>query len=274
MDIKMNFFKREKIEFFLFGCSLFLYLFFSILSSSFYYRYFGGFYFNCLIVLCILLLLIKEIIHWFFSLNDVFFLSISIFVFFIVFRQVGLGVAGFIPFVFSARTIKITRVLKIIMYTCTLTLIFIVASSKLGVIENYVFYDGRLRHYLGFRYSLYPSAIFFNITAMYVFLKKRKISLYGILMLLGLNFYFYFQTKSILSFVSAVCLLFFSFIGKFINFEKLRKFKVMFFLSFSYVYLFCISVFLCYEYSPTLSWMYKLDSVLEGRMSYQHFTAF
>ena len=71
-------------------------------------------------------------------------------------------------FSFGARKINFKRICRVTALITSILLIFVILSSFLGVIPNYLlFFNDRSRHYLGFRYALNAPAFWFNNIIMY-----------------------------------------------------------------------------------------------------------
>lgn len=101
-------------------------------------------------------------------------------------------------FLYCARTAPFRRVALAAILLSAVLLIVVVFSSSTGVIIDYVSAGGgRIRHYLGFRYALFPSTILFNITALTVWLFQKRTSwtLLGVLTVLNLLMYSLTQSR-------------------------------------------------------------------------------
>ncbi|WP_201782338.1 hypothetical protein [Liquorilactobacillus aquaticus] len=167
-------------------------------------------------------------------------------------------------FIFSGRNVNLERVLKAAIVTSLASLVVIILSAKLGIITDHVGVSQfRIRHYLGFTYILFPSAIFFNITAMIIYIYKDKLKLTLLMLLLLGNYYFYVMTRSNLSFYLAVVLIILSFFARKNNFKS----HFAFLSCFSYIIFFVISYLIIRNYSPSNLWMYHLNLILENRIA-------
>lgn len=86
------------------------------------------------------------------------------------------------PFLFtvSAKNIDFTKIIKTIFYTTLLIIIISIIASKLGYIENRIFYrnDGTIRQSLGVIYPTDFAAHIFYILLSYFYIKKGKIKIY------------------------------------------------------------------------------------------------
>lgn len=190
--------------------SLILFLLISLLNTTFYARYISGAIYNVAILTSVFLLIVKELINNKFNFQK----AISLLGVLFVYALVG-SVTGFLStlaisiiFIFSLRDISFKYVARTSFYISLFTLIFVVLSSQIGLISNYVeFSEGRIRHYLGFRYSLFPSTVMLNIIASSFFLAQDKVSYKRLFFLLLLTIWIFFQTDSRLTFISSLLLL-------------------------------------------------------------------
>ena len=73
-------------------------------------------------------------------------------------------------------------------------LAFVVFSSYAGIITNYVAKSGRRREYLGFLYALNASTLMSNITLLWIWLKKEKLTLSSAAVLAVINFFLFPMT--------------------------------------------------------------------------------
>ena len=190
--------------------SLILFLLISLLNTTFYARYISGTIYNVAILTSVILLTIKELINN--KLN--FQKAISLLGVIIVYALVS-SVTGFLStlaisviFIFSLRDISFKYIAKTSFYISLFTLIFVILSSQIGLISDYVeFSSGRIRHYLGFRYSLFPSTVMLNIVASSLFLTQDKVSYKRLFFLLLSTIWIFYQTDSRLTFISSLFLL-------------------------------------------------------------------
>ena len=190
--------------------SLILFLLISLLNTTFYARYISGAIYNAAILISVMLLIVKELINNKFNFQK----AISLLGVIIVYALVS-SVTGFLStlaisviFIFSLRDISFKYVAKTSFYISLFTLIVVILSSQIGLISDYVeFSSGRIRHYLGFRYSLFPSTVMLNIVASSLFLTQDKVSYKRLFFLLLLTIWIFYQTDSRLTFISSLLLL-------------------------------------------------------------------
>ena len=147
----------------------------------------------------------------------------------------------------------------------------VVVCSQFGLIENITaFKRGRVREYLGFRYALYLPGLMLNMTALWVWLKKDKVTIWGCLLWAAANWLVYYQTDSRISFAIAEALLAAALFMRFCP-KVTGKLKPLWWLAVG-AFLICAvaSLILTVEYDSSLPWMRKLNSMLESRLRLGH----
>lgn len=192
--------KKNFIISILFCFSYGLYLSYNLLATSFYLKYIQD-YRMLLIISVSGLLVFKEILNLKYNFRDlILFLMLSVIsVYF--YKYIGLTYS-LLPFlIYSARNVNIKTILKISYGISFLMLIFIVMSSYLGWITYYVADGGgRVRDYLGFRYSLFAPSIFCNIIFLKIYLEKDNIKWITLVFFIIINYIIYAYTDSRLTF--------------------------------------------------------------------------
>lgn len=256
--------------------SLILFLLISLLNTTFYARYISGAIYNVAILTSVILLIIKELINN--KLN--FQKAISLIGVIIVYALVG-SVTGFLStlaisiiFIFSLRDISFKYVARTSFYISLFTLIFVVLNSQIGLISNYVeLSEGRIRHYLGFRYSLFPSTVMLNIIASSFFLAQDKVSYKRLFFLFLSTTWIFFQTDSRLTFISSLLLLGINLVVKW--YPSILKSSGLLLKTFKLTYIVnaCLSYLIAKMYlsfsSPFLNELSKnINQFLGGRIYY------
>ena len=110
----------------------------------------------------------KEILDSDWSIRLVLWIGLLLFLAYIIHKDGAFTTAVVLLFFYSARNISFDRIAKVsVILTCAL-LAIIVASAKMGIIENYVMdkMTIRPREFLGFKYALFPSAFLSNIVLL------------------------------------------------------------------------------------------------------------
>ena len=190
--------------------ALAIFLLFSLLNVSLYAQFISPMLYNVAIFLIILLMLLKEFISGSNSFEALLGLLGGATLYFIIgsvtsytsFMVLGLSL------IYSLRDIPFSKVVKVAFIISIAMLFLVILSSKLGLIPDYIEFSAtRVRHYLGFRYSLFPSTIMLNIIAISFFLKQETVSYQRLLILFLVSMYLYLETDSRLAFISSCLLL-------------------------------------------------------------------
>jgi hypothetical protein len=148
--------------------------------------------------------------------------------------------------------------------------IVIVLSSLAGIIPNYTtFSGGRTRKYIGFLYSLTPTAIICNLTMLVIVINKERIKWKELLVLFIINCFVYSQTKSRLGFLVALLIIVVASVKKIKPKQQMAIWKRR---------LFATTPVICSILSLTVAAMYNgnngyfrmLNILLDGRLSMAH----
>ncbi|MGT2771442.1 hypothetical protein [Streptococcus marimammalium] len=249
--------------------SFIVFLVSSLLSTSFYYQYFIDFH-KYIIVSSVSLLFIKEFSSKY-DFRKLFSILIIIVILSItILKSSGINQLLFpisFIYIYYLKDLSFEKISKITFIISLTTLIFIILSSKLGIITDYIVSDTiRTRHFLGFRYALFPSTIMTNITLLFVYFKKNAIKYYQLVLLFFINYWIFNQTNSRLTFYTSILILIFSlFLKIFPNFSgKIGKLSV--FLIPSFIISFFTSFLLSYNYNAIVEWQFNLNSFLGQRL--------
>ena len=172
----------------------------------------------------------------------------------------------------SSRHAKFDKIAKITVIIEVFVLSLTIVLAKIGIIENYINYEYRVREYLGFLYALFPSMILFNITCLVIYLNREKNIkkiIYKVILLLVANVFVYKLTGSRLSFACSIFLLICFCLFKTIPnlLEKISNWKIYKVLS-SYSFIICciLSILIMLVYNPEVTWMNKLSEILGNRI--------
>ena len=172
----------------------------------------------------------------------------------------------------SSRHAKFDKIAKITVIIEVFVLSLTIVLAKIGIIENYINYEYRVREYLGFLYALFPSMILFNITCLVIYLNREKNIkkiIYKVILLLVANVFVYKLTNSRLSFACSIFLLICFCLFKTIPnlLEKISNWKIYKVLS-SYSFIICciLSILIMLVYNPEVTWMNKLSEILGNRI--------
>lgn len=245
---------------------------YSLLSTSFYYRYIDELPFTLTQLFCVALLGVYEYVNggvqrsqWlgmgicaFLSLNSVLIATSN------VQRLVG----WIFLFSFCARRIPFPKIANFTLRLSFVVVAVILFSGYLGIIDDVVVHkSGRVREYLGFRYALYPPGILLNMTALYVYIRKDKLTVPAAIFWGALNWYIYYMTDSRISFLLAELLLVAGLLMRWLPkwVEKAQALWAV--LASSFAVSAVVSVLFTVIYDSRVPWMRRLNSSLEGRLN-------
>ncbi len=257
---------------FLFFLSYGLFLIFGILSTSFFYKYFIGNPYKIIIIISIIILLLKEIFLEKYNIKSLLVALLFVLLILITWNS-GIGIAQksipcMLIFIYSSRKISFMKIAKFTVLITIFLLFLIIFSSKLGIIMNYISISksGRIREYLGFRYTLFGPAFLFNITSLIIYIYKEKIKWVVIITLFIMNYFLFLKTNSRLSFYLSICLIIISVVLKVKPniFEK-RKF-FCYCMIFSFFIGFFIAMHFTINFNPSNKFYNEVNSILENRL--------
>lgn len=256
-----------------FFLSYIVYLFFLILRSSFYYQYFNGIL-NKLIFLGIAGVLALSV----FMKDNVSKKSAFLAIFSLVFSGVFLlrlsGRYELIPFfllLYCGRNIKFERIARVTAIVSLITLMFVILSSYVGIVPNYVsraFVGGsiRVRHYIGFRYALYPAGILFNIISMDLYAHHKDLSMKRCACWLLAALFVFIQTDSRLFSIFSVLVILGFFVVSSVSDKLFENRIIQFLMVGSFVLFGSFSFIMTYKYSNGNPFMRKVNKLLEQRL--------
>ena len=259
----------------LFFAAYIIFLFFTILSQSFYFIYFNSIY-RYIVAGCCALLVLQEVVRTRMTRNSLWGLILAVFLFALTFYGSKTTTQSTVPaiflFVFIARDIDCRRIARLTLHITSALMVFIIFSAYAGIIQDYVSEREssmgylRVRHYLGFRYALYPSAFFKNIIALKVYLEQRRIKNSTLLLYLAISYWIYVMTDSRLSFYLGVIILVFAFVVKYL--PRILKQDWLFAGGvIAFPLFFTVVLLLTVFYDPSSRWMSSLNTFLSTRLS-------
>ena len=187
-----------------------IFLIVSILHVTFYVQYFPSTAHKLVIAFSLFLLFIKESFKKKYNYSDLIGMFVTLLIYLFVGKMSGFGsnIAIGILFIYALRDIPFKKLAKTSLVISVCLLLFVIISSKLGIIPSYLEVSGtRLRSYLGFRYALYPSILLMDIVAIVFYLKQNRIRYWQWFLLVLSVYWIYVQTDSRLTFYSSCILL-------------------------------------------------------------------
>lgn len=257
--------RRDSLKNMLFYIPYVAYLLYSLLNTSFYAKYINS-YGKILFAFCVLLLILKEFLGARFTSRDGVLALVLIVITGYFYMYFGLTQTLLPIFIYSARNMEVNKILRISYVISVFMLVFIILSSYLGIIQNYIYYSAlRERQYLGFRYALYPSSILCNIIFLKVYLEKENISWLSLICLLVANYVLFQYTDSRLTFILGVALIVFSTIMK--KSQKFREILLNRTFIWSFLVLALLSIYATLNYDYLSDWQSDLNEALGGRLS-------
>lgn len=268
IKIKIQKYNGEEL-FYFFSYSLIM--IFSIWDIAFLNKYLPYTLLELVSLTCIEILVIKELLISKMNFKALIAIVICTFLAILVMKNssgfLQSTVAFSLFFIYAGRNINFHKIAIHTIILNFILLFMIVILSKTGIILNYISCDdGRKREFLGFLYTLYPATIAFNITALYIYIKKRSLSFGSLLFLCLFNLWFFFKTDARLIFASSIIIILFAIIMKIIkNHEKIRCFFAP--MIFAFPVCFFLSIYLTLSYSSAKKWMYELNIFLSHRLS-------
>lgn len=257
--IRRNFLKNT-----LFYIPYVIYLMYSLLNTSFYAKYVIN-YGKIMFLICVLFLIVREALDFKLNYKEVILGVILIFLSGYFYLYFGISQSLLPIFIFSARNMEVDKIFRISYRISLFMLIFIIISSYLGIIQNYIWYSAmRERQYLGFRYALFPSSIFCNIIFLKVYLEKENISWLALATLLAGNYILFQYTDSRLTFILGLIMIILSVLMKKFTLIKRLALNRIFISIFLLAALF--SIYFTLNYNFLSDWQANLNEVLGGRL--------
>ena len=247
-----------------------IYFVLSFLSTTFYFHYIPDSMYKAGLVLSVVLVLLRELIVSKYTVQSILSAALTLISVLIIMRvtsNLNLVALGLV-FIYCFRNVTFTKIAKLSLLLSILLLAFVVLSSKVGIIRDHLELTagGRIRHYLGFRYSLFAPSAMVNIITLYLFLYKEKIPYITLILLSIFNFWIFDETSSRLTFFTGVLLLIFALFNKLYPqvLPKLKGFLAGFSLTFIFSAL--ISYFVSTRYSVSNALLFTINSFLGNRI--------
>ncbi|NYS49183.1 polymerase [Streptococcus danieliae] len=248
---------------------LLLFIAANFLGITFYSAYLSGLVVHATMILSVGLLAFREIVLSKFTLNTVVTcLIIASLSMLVIFSSGGFSNYVYMLLViFFLRNSNFKQIVRFVLPLITALLLFTVVSSKLGIILDYVeVTPTRVRHYLGFRYSLFPSTMMLHITALTIYLKGASITYRRLTVLLLSVSWIFMQTNSRLTFISSLVLLLLGLSMKLFPKILVKVRGLLFLLIPSYIYAPLLSYFMVMRYPYLDSSILTLNRFLGERI--------
>lgn len=249
-----------------------LFLAISLLSISFFYKYYEGLPCMWLQILSMALLVGYEYRNGFLRQQQwpaaVALVALTMISLRVSYGSMTRMVPMMFPYIYCGRRIPFAKIARFTLKYSIIVVFFVIISGYLGLIDNVVMFKaGRVREFLGFRYTLYLPGILLNLTMLWIWLCRDRITLWGSLVWMGLNGWAYYMTDSRISFVIAEALIVAALLMKWMPkiVEKLR----WLWATLIPIFLLCggVSLVLTFCYDSNIPWMRRLNTALEGRLN-------
>lgn len=264
---------KESISDFILYAVLAVYIFFAILNASFFVQHIPGALFKLVNYTALAAMVVVEVLHLNYTRRTIFAIPVLLVLFAISYKVAGIfsNVSVIILFSYFYRRQPLETVAKVACVSSILALFLVIFSSHIGFIPNYLeANEGRIRHYIGFRYSLFPSTVMLNISSIRFFLKRNRVKLYELAVLLLANYWIFRQTDSRLTFFTAILLLLIWGVLKYYP-QLMAKFRpILSIFILSYPFTFLTSLWFSFNYSQVSSFQLYLNDVMGGRLYLMH----
>lgn len=171
-------------------------------------------------------------------------------------------------FFYLGKDVDIYKTIRLTIWIMIIGLFVTFVFSRIGIIDTAILDNTeRYRDSVGFHWYLYPSEYAFNITALYIYLKKTSIRWIAFPILVIINTYYYIETNSRLSFVLSLVILAFAVAMKlWPRFPE--KLKALHYLAVGVFPICGLTIMtLSYFYSDAIPWLVDLNVKMEWRLS-------
>ena len=262
---------RKNWDFFFF-LSYSVFMVASLLCTTFYYRYIMGPVLTYTQIVLSLLLLVHEL--WNRKRYRQNWKGLAV----IGVLSIIAWIRGFSPqqhlitmmflYAYCARNISFEKIIRTTLYISMAVVAVAIFSGYTGIIDNVVIAKGdRVREYMGFRYALFLPGILLNMTALWIYLRRKTVPVDEAILWLLANWIVYLKTDSRISFALAVVLILAALFMRFLP-KITEKIQPIWGIMSSAFLLFGVGsvVFTCI-YDGSIPWMRKLNSMLETRLS-------
>lgn len=183
----------------------------------------------------------------------------------------------FAALMIGAHGIDFKKIIKFYFVVSLVFCVFTIICGLTGVVENLVYYraNGARRISFGFIYPTDFCSHIFYLTAIWVWLRKEKISFYEIFGILALSIFTLIACNARTTTLTLAIMFVWLFIAKILSLKndnktykmsRLFQFLCIALAPLATVFMTVVSIF----YSPENSLLVKLDGLIEHRISLQH----
>lgn len=252
-----------------------LFVLLQLVRTSFFLQYVPDSIYYLILVTCAGLLAINEIIAGKGTVRTIISLIVcGIYVALVIYIGVTfyMILAITVLFVYEARDISFRKLAAYSAWLCFIFLAITIISSQVGIITDYIRSESSRapRHFLGFRYALYPATIIMNITMITVYVRKKSILWLELIILTGINFWIFKMTGARLSFFISLFILAAAAFLKLKPYFFVKKTRFRKILSAAFVICALLSLIVSVRYNPEQSWQKSANSMLSDRLALQN----
>lgn len=261
LTIKLK--KNEELFYLAYG----MYLIISILQTSFYARYIVSWY-KFAVIFCMALVCLQELRTSKYSKKTLGIFFVSVLIAMLMYLNGSIPFMAIFVFVYCGRNIQFRRLASFTNFVSVITVMFVVLSALLGLIENYVgTHIGHRRMYFGFLYGLFLPCYVFNFTALSIYIRGSKIKLNQLFLLLLLNTILFFFSDARLSYYLALLLILIAYVLKVSPYFFVKKRVICFLMASSFVICAGISIYCTVFYNDSVKWLKTFNDLIGGRLS-------
>jgi len=183
----------------------------------------------------------------------------------------GSTIAQAIIVIFFSRNYNFNKLIRISLATTIVCVGLIVASSFLGIVNDYTIYQGsRARRFLGFHYTTFLSHFFLSIVLMYMFLRRIECTYLEYAILIIIDCIIYIETDSRNSFMLALAVILICVILKIKHKETIKSPIIATLVTCSYLLFFAVSFIFVYGVDLNTPFGQIVDQIASGRLTLAH----
>ncbi|WP_349946246.1 hypothetical protein ABFV83_19390 [Lacrimispora sp. BS-2] len=171
-------------------------------------------------------------------------------------------------FILAAKDVDFDLIIKYSFIINVYLMVFVVTSSLFGIVEDriYIRANGAYRYSLGYQYTTNIANLYMHMIFMYVYWKKKRISIVSMILLMIVNVLIFRLTDTKNAFAMGCMVLIGAFIIKVsVYFSKPHKWINWVYLC-SIPFFAVVSVVVTSFYNKDVSWMNTINNILSGRL--------
>ena len=256
----------DKEKMFLMGFSI--YLIQSFLRTTMFTEMVPSILFNILRLLGIGLVLFKIIFDKY-TIKKIAVIFITVIMFFFTLIESTYSILlEYAILIIGAKDVSFKKIINIYFKINMVLLLITIISSKIGIIEDLVYYrakNDRYRHSFGVVYPTDFAAHVFFLCLAYFYLKGKNIKWYQILLVLLSAIFVYYYCDARLDAICIILVVLMSLVYKF-NLINFKNWFIKYGLIFSFLICEILSIYLTINYNPSNSFYAKINDLLSSRL--------